>query len=82
MDIHRIYINLRGVKRVDWYTDAYRMELTDIDQITKEWLEEWKGFVVEESDLEEETTKDKGKGKEKARDKEDKEGVHKKCKAP
>lgn len=62
-DLHRIYIKPHGVKRVDWYTRAYRMELADIDQIIKEWLDEWKGSVVEDRDSEEEMTKDKGKRK-------------------
>lgn len=71
----------RGVKSVDQHTDAYRMEPTDIDQITKEWLEEWKCSAIEERDLEEETPKDKGKGKEKAREKLEKDHVGEKCKA-
>lgn len=57
------------------------MELVDIDQITKEWPEEWRGSVVEGSDSKEETTKDKGKGKEKAGEKQDKERVGEKRKA-
>lgn len=57
------------------------MELTDIDHITKEWPEEWKGSAVELSDSEEEIAKDKGKGKDKARDDEDKKRVGEKHKA-
>ena len=81
VDIHRTYINPRGVKRVDWYTSAYCMDSTDIDHITKEWLEEWKGSFVDLSDSEEEATKDKGKGKEKAGEKQEKEQVGEKHKA-
>ena len=42
------------------------MELMDIDQIIKEWLDEWKGSTIGDIDLEEDTKKDKGKGKEQA----------------
>lgn len=58
------------------------MEPKDIDEIIKVWLEEWKGSAIEANDIEEETTKDKRKGKEKAGEKEDKMRVGKKCKAP
>ena len=57
------------------------MEPTNIDEIIKECLKEWKGSAIKDSDSEEETTKDKGKGKEKAREKENKERVGEKCKA-
>lgn len=58
------------------------MEPTGIDEIIKEWTKEWKGSTIEDSDSEGETTKDKGKGKEKAGEKEDKELVGEKHKAP
>lgn len=58
------------------------MEPVDIDHIIKEWPKEWKGFAIEYSDLEEELAKHKHKGKEKAIEKEDKERVGEKCKAP
>ena len=58
------------------------MEPTDIDQIIKECPDEWKGSSIEVSDSEEETTKDKGKGKEKAGENLDKERVGEKHKAP
>ena len=47
------------------------MEPEDIDQIIKEWLDEWKGSVVGDSDSEEDKDKekDKGKGKEKVGEK-------------
>ena len=58
------------------------MEPTDIDKIIKEWLEEWKGSSIEDSDSEEEIVKDKVKGKEQVRKKRDKEQVGEKWKAP
>ena len=58
------------------------MEPTNIDENTKECPEEWKESIVEDSDSEEETTKDKGKGKEKVGEKRDKEQVGEKLKAP
>lgn len=41
-DIHKIYIKPCELKKINWYTDAYRMEPTDIEQIIKEQLDEWK----------------------------------------
>ena len=49
------------------------MESVDIDQIIKEWSEEWKGSAVDLSDSKEEIMKDKGKGKEKVGEKQEKE---------
>jgi len=41
------------------------MEPEDIDKIIKKWPEEWKSFAVDLSNSNEETPKDKDKGKEK-----------------
>ena len=49
------------------------MEPVDIDTIIKEWMDEWKDPTIEDIDSEEETTKDKGKGKEQVGEKRDKE---------
>lgn len=82
MDMRIIYIKLRGIKNVYWHTGAYRMELEDIDEIIKYWLEEWKSFIVDLIDWDEETLKEKDKGKEKLSEKKDKERIGEKCKAP
>lgn len=70
VDMHRIYIKPRRIKNVDWHIGMYRMEPKDIDEIIKDWLEEWKSSVVDLSDLDEELPKEKYKGKEKRRRKE------------
>ena len=81
-DMHRIYIKLCKIKKVDWHTGEYRMEPEDIDEIIKDWTEEWKSFTVDLSDLDEEPPKDKDKGKEKLGEKKEKERMDDKCKAP
>ena len=43
------------------------MELEDIDEIIKEWSKEWKISVVDLSNLDEELSKEKDKGKEEKR---------------
>ena len=58
------------------------MEPVDIDTIIKEWMDEWKDPTIEDIDSEEETTKDKGKGKEQVGEKRDKEWVGEKRNAP
>lgn len=55
VNMHRIYIKPRGIKEKDWYTRAYRIEQQYVDEIIKEWPEEWKNPIVEISDFDEET---------------------------
>ena len=66
VDIHRIYIKSCGIKGINWCIGAYKMDKEDIEQIVKEWLKEWKNSAenVSHSD-DEETLKDKDRGKEK-----------------
>ena len=80
-DMHRIYIMPRGVKEKDWYTGAYRMEQQDVEEIIKEWPEEWKNPTIELSDSHEEQEKEKEKGKEKIGEKNKKEHIGEKQKA-
>ena len=80
-DMHRIYIRLRGVKGQDWYTGAYRMDQQDIEEIIKEWPEEWKNPVVDIRDSDEEKETEKEKGKEKIGEKKKKEHTREKRKA-
>lgn len=66
-DMHRIYIKPWGIKEKDWYTRAYRMEQQDIEEIIKEWPEEWKNPAIDlsdsDDDQEQETKKEKEKEK-------------------
>jgi hypothetical protein len=84
-DMHRIYIKPRGVKEKDWYTGAYWMERQDVEEIIKEWSEEWRNSIVDISDSDEEKEKEeekeKGKGKEKIGEKKKKEHTREKRKA-
>lgn len=82
VDMNIIYIKPRGIKNVDWHTDAYRMEPEDIDEITKDWTEEWKSSTLDMTNLDENTLKEKDKGKEKLGEKKDKEHTGEKRKAP
>ena len=59
----------------------YRMEPLDIDEIMKDWPEEWKSSAMDISDSDEESPKDKDKGKEKLGEKKEKECAGDKCKA-
>ena len=82
VDIHRIYIKPCGIKGIDWYNGAYRIDQEDIEQIVKEWSEEWKNSVENISDSnDEETPKDKDRGKEKVGEKKEKERTGEKRKA-
>ena len=63
VDIHRIYIKPHEVKGTDWHTGAYRMEQEDVEQIVKEWSEDWKNSTVDVSDSDEEKGNEKGKEK-------------------
>ena len=64
-DLHRIYIKPRGVKTKDWYTGSYRMVKVDIEEIIKEWLEEWRNPDINLSELEEDSDREKAKGNKK-----------------
>ena len=75
VDMQRIYIKPCGIKNVDWHIGAYCMELGDIDEIIKDWPEEWKSFLVDLIDSDEEKLKEKHKGKEKLGDKKEKESI-------
>ena len=55
------------------------MEQEDVEQIVKEWSEEWKSSIVDVSDSNEE--KGKEKGKEKIGEKKEKEFIGEKWKA-
>jgi hypothetical protein len=70
-----IYIKLRGVKNGDWHTRAYHMELEDIEEIIKDWPEEWKSSTVELTNSDEDPPKEKEKGKDKIGEKKDKERI-------
>ena len=80
VDLHRIYINPWVVKGHDWYTRAYRMEQPSIDEIIKEWLEEWRNPTINLSDSDEEQETEKEKGKEKIGEKKKKEHIGEKRK--
>lgn len=84
-NMHRIYIRPRGVKGQDWYTRAYQMEQQDIEEIIKEWLEEWRNPAINLSDSnedqEKETETEKDEGKEKIGEKKKKEHTGEKRKA-
>ena len=82
VDMNKIYIKPRGIKNVDWHTGAYHMELEDINEIIKEWLEEWQSSIVDLTNSDEELPKDKDKGKEKLGKKKDKERRGEKRNAP
>lgn len=64
-DLHRIYLKPRSVETKDWYTRSYRMSQMDIEEILKEWLEEWRNPTKSSSDSEDVTRKHAGKGKDK-----------------
>lgn len=40
-DMHQICIKPRGIKKSDWYAGPYRMTIEDVEQIIKEWPQEW-----------------------------------------
>ena len=50
-NLHRICIKPRGVKEKDWYTGAYQMEQPAIEEIIKEWPEEWRNSTINLSDF-------------------------------
>ena len=64
-DLHRIYLKPCGVETKDWYTGSHRMSQVDIEEILKEWPEEWWNPTDIHSDLEEGTDKEVDKGKQK-----------------
>ena len=64
-DIHHIYIKTCGVKTKNWYTGSYRMVQADIEEIIKEWPEEWRNSDDIHSDSEEDNDKETDKGKQK-----------------
>lgn len=51
MDLHHICIKPRGIKTKDWYTGSYRMVQADIEEIIKEWPEEWRNPDINLSEL-------------------------------
>ena len=81
-DMHRIYIKLCGSKNVYWLAGAYRMEPEDIEEIIKDWPEEWKSSTVDLIDSDEDPPKYKDKGKEKIDKKKEKERAGEMHKAP
>ena len=82
MDMHMIYIKPHGSKNVDWHTRAYRMEPEDIEEIVKDWPEEWKSSAMDLTDSDKDPPKDKDKGKEKIGEKKEKKRAGEKRKAP
>ena len=40
-DMHQIWIKPRGIKKSGWYVGPYHMTAEDVEQIIKEWPEEW-----------------------------------------
>ena len=81
VDLHRIYIKPEGVKEKDQYTSIYWMEQKDIEEIIKEWPEEWRSPAINLSDSDEEQETKKEKGKEKIGEKKKKEHTGEKRKA-
>ena len=82
MDIDSLYIKPHSIKGKDWYTGAYRMDQEDIEQIIKEWSEEWNASIENVNDSnDKETSKDKDRGKEKVREKKENERIGEKQKA-
>ena len=57
VDMHRIYTKPRGIKEKDWYTRAYQMEQQDVQEIIKEWPEEWRNPTIDISDFDEDQEK-------------------------
>ena len=58
------------------------MDQEDIEEIIKEWSEEWKNFIENVSDFDDDDTPiDKDKGKEKVGEKNEKEHISEKRKA-
>ena len=45
-DMHQIWIKPRGIKKSGWYAGSYHMIAEDIEQIIKEWPEEWQNIEV------------------------------------
>lgn len=82
VDMHKNYIKSHGIKNVDWNTGTYHMELEDIDEINKDWPEEWKSSAIDLRDSDEEPPKETDKGKQKLGEKKEKEHIGEKRKAP
>ena len=74
-DMHQIWIKPHGIKKFGWYASPYRMIVEDVEQIIKEWPEEWKNIEAKcDDDIEsekdpKEPPPDLEKGKEKLGDK-------------
>lgn len=64
-DLHHIYLKPHDVETKDWYTGSYQMSQMDIEEILKEWPEEWRNPTDNNSDSEEVTGKQTEKGKQK-----------------
>ena len=74
-NMHQIWIKPCGIKKSGWYAGPYHMTAEDVEQIIKEWPEEWKNIEAKgDDDIEsekdsEEPPPDPEKGKEKLGDK-------------
>ena len=72
VNMHQIWIKPRGIKKSGWYVGSYSMTAEDMEQIIKEWLEEWQSIEVKDDDdtesekYFEEPPLDPEKGKEKS----------------
>lgn len=64
-NLHRIYLKPHDVETKDWYIGSYQMSQMDIEEIIKEWPEEWRNSGDIHSDSEEGTDKETDKGKHK-----------------
>ena len=62
-DMHHIYIKPQNVKTKDWYTGSYRMVQDEIEEIIREWPEEWRNPDINLSESDEDSDKEKAKGK-------------------
>lgn len=56
-DMHQIWIKLRGIKKSGWYAGPYCMTTEDVEQIIREWPQEWKN-VESKGDDDTESEKD------------------------
>ena len=64
-DLHRIYLKPHDVQAKDWYTGSYRLSQADIEEIIKEWSDEWRNPNDIHSDSEQDSDKEVNKGKQK-----------------
>ena len=50
VDMHQRWIKPCGIKKSSWYTGPYHMTAEDMEQIIKEWPEEWQNIDAKGDD--------------------------------